>query len=83
MAVTLQVPISDAEQAYIVELAAQIAPEMNGPDLITWAVGVCKTALKEEVLRQARTLLEAEEREAANLVRQQFEAEAKAAWPDS
>jgi hypothetical protein len=82
MAVTLQVLVSDEEQAYIVDLASKIAPGMTGPQLVQWAQGVCKKALKEEVLKQARDLLMQEELEAANEARRQFEAAAQTAWPE-
>ena len=78
MAITLEVPLNDAEQARIVEVGAIVAPGMSGAELKAWAESFMKQALRDKVRDVA---IEAQT-EAANVARRQALEAIDAAWPE-
>lgn len=76
MAVTLQVPLTDAEQAKIVKVAESVNPDATPLQIKKWAEEFMKNALRDEVMRLAIQ----EAREAANTARRLAEEEAQAGW---
>jgi alkylhydroperoxidase/carboxymuconolactone decarboxylase family protein YurZ len=77
MAITLSVPLTDAEQARILQVAAVVAPGASGPQIKAWAEGVCKQALREAV--QVHAVRAADE--AANTARREALDALGADWP--
>jgi len=78
MAITLNIEITDAQQAKIVEAAAIVAPDAKPAAIKAWAERTCKQALRAEV----RSVLDAARREAENEARQAVDADWSAAWAD-
>lgn len=76
MATTLNIQISDAEQAKILEAAAIAAPNATGAQIIAWAETTSKAALRAEVV----AVLRGAEREAENVARRAEAAALDAAW---
>lgn len=51
MAINLTIPITDAEQAKLLEVAALVNPDATAAQVKTWAIKFCKEALRAEALR--------------------------------
>ena len=77
MAVTLSIPINDAEQAMVVKMAEVVAPGLTGPQLKAWAERTAKQLLREHIL----ALYWREVQEDQNQARQAAQAQFDQAWP--
>lgn len=83
MAVTLQVQLTDAQQALMVQIANSVLPPGHTvADKLAWATQVAKDGLAAEVARLGVEEIDQTLREATNSQRSEFLAGIKNAWPD-
>lgn len=82
MAITLQVQLTDAQQALMVQIANSVLPLGNtNAQKIAWATKLAADGLAAEVSRIGVTDIDDDAREAQNTTRRTFLASVAAAWP--
>lgn len=78
MAINLTVALTDAEQAFVNEVAAKVAPGATPAQIKAWAEKQAKAGLRAAVLAQRKAFDEAE----AVALRAAREAEVDTGFPD-
>lgn len=83
MAVTLNIQLTDEQQALMVAISNQVLPEGHKvADKLAWATQVASDGLAAEVQRLGLAEIETDAREAQNVARRDFIAQVEAAWPE-
>ena len=83
MAITLQVPLTNAQQAVMVDIAnLALEPGSTNAEKLAWAVEVASDGLRAEVERLGIYEVDHDARDAQNVARRAVIERVAAAWPD-
>ena len=83
MALTLQIPLTDEQQAVMIDIASlALGPGSTNAEKLAWAIEVASDGLRAEVERLGIHEVDTDARDAQNVARRAVIERVAAAWPD-